>query len=182
MPPTPAAAALRRLGVGARGRGRSRAAQAAAATRAARRPVTLSEARVLACHDTGARKTPAEQCDHVAAVEQALAQRHLAGGGVQLVVDGGGNDRVRGRRELSARKVKISLPRERHARCSDRKVARSAAATAVREAMEAVTLDGADHEHARYKIAVTATYRGQVSRADLDLRRFAPGRRTRMRG
>ena len=43
----------------------------------------------------------------------------------------------------------------------DRKVV-GACAVAVREAMDAVTLDGADHEHSRYKISVTATYRGKI--------------------
>ena len=28
--------------------------------------------------------------------------------------------------------------------------------------MDAVPLDGADHEHSRYKISVTATYRGKI--------------------
>ncbi|HTB76658.1 MAG TPA: hypothetical protein VK762_25600, partial [Polyangiaceae bacterium] len=122
--------------------------------------VTLSEARVLACHDKGARKTPAEQCDHVATVEQAFAQAisqtascsssSTAGGTIEYVADV----------SFLRRKVKISLPRDGRS-LHDRKVV-GACATAVREAMDAVTLDGADHEHARYKISVTATYRGKI--------------------
>jgi hypothetical protein len=37
-----------------------------------------------------------------------------------------------------------------------------ACGAAVREAMDAVALDAAEHEHARYKISVIATYRGKI--------------------
>jgi hypothetical protein len=124
-------------------------------------PVTLTEARVLACHDKGSRKTPAEQCDHVSAVEQALAQAieqtascsasSAIGGTIEYVADV----------SFSRRRVKISLPRAGRS-LHDRKVV-GACGLAVREAMDAVPLDAADHEHARYKISVTATYRGKTS-------------------
>jgi hypothetical protein len=122
--------------------------------------VTLSEARVLACHDKGARKTPAEQCDHVAALELALehaisqtascSSTSTSGGTIEYVADV----------SFLRRKVKISLPRSGRS-LRDRKVV-GACAVAVREAMDAVPLDGADHEHSRYKISVTATYRGKI--------------------
>ncbi len=122
--------------------------------------VTLSEARILACHDKGPRKTPAEQCDHVAAVEVALERAisqtasctssSMTGGTIEYVADV----------SFLRRKVKISLPRSGRS-LRDRK-AIGACAIAVREAMDAVALDGADHEHSRYKISVTATYRGKI--------------------
>ena len=59
------------------------------------------------------------------------------------------------------RKVRITLPRGGRS-LRERKVV-GACATAVREAMDAVPLDGADHEHARYQISVTATYHGKIS-------------------
>ncbi len=123
-------------------------------------PVTLSEARVIGCHDKGPRKTPAEQCDHVVTVEQALAQAieqaascgasSTTGGTIEYVADV----------SFSRRKVRISLPRGGRS-LHERKVV-GACSTAVREAMDSVTLDGADHEHARYQISVTATYRGKI--------------------
>jgi len=122
--------------------------------------VTLSEARILACHDKGTRKTPAEQCDHVATVEQALAHAisqtascsssSTAGGTIEYVADV----------SFLRRKVRISLPRSGRS-LHDRRVV-EACAVAVREAMDAVPLDGTDHEHSRYKISVTATYRGKI--------------------
>ena len=53
--------------------------------------------------------------------------------------------------------MSVSLPRAGRT-VRDRKVVR-ACGTAVRGAVGAVALDNVDHEHARYKIALTATYR-----------------------
>jgi hypothetical protein len=123
-------------------------------------PVILSEARVLACHDKGLRKTPAEQCDHVAAVEQALeraisqtascSSSSTVGGTIEYVADV----------SFLRRKVKISLPRSGRSLHDRRAV--GACGVAVREAMDSLPLDGADHEHSRYKISVIATYRGKI--------------------
>ena len=123
-------------------------------------PVSVSEPRVLACHDKGPRKTPADQCDHVATIEQALAQAisqsascgasSASGGTIEYVADV----------SFLRRKVRISLPRAGRS-LRDRKIV-GACGAAVREAMDALALEGADHEHARYKISVTATYRGKI--------------------
>jgi hypothetical protein len=120
-------------------------------------PVALSDARVVACHDRGPRKTPADQCDHVASVEKALASAveqsaacvpdSASGGTIEYVADV----------SFSRRKVSVILPRAGRS-VSDRKVL-SACATAVRSAMSRLPLEGVDHQHARYKISVTATYR-----------------------
>jgi hypothetical protein len=60
---------------------------------------------------------------------------------------------------FARRRVSVSLPRAGRS-VQDRKVLR-ACASAVRGAMQAVALDGVDHQHARYQIAITATYRGK---------------------
>ncbi len=122
--------------------------------------VTVSEPRVVACHDRGARKTPADQCDHVATVEQALAQAieqsaacgssSTAGGTIEYLAD----------ISFLRRKVRVTLPRMGRSLREPRVL--GACATAVREAMQAVTLDAADHQHARYQISVTATYHGKA--------------------
>jgi hypothetical protein len=120
-------------------------------------PVVLSDARILACHDPGPRKTPADQCDHVAPIEKALANaveqaatcvpESVGAGTIEYVADV----------SFLRHKVSVILP---HAGRSvrDRKVL-SACATAVRSAMVTVGLGGIDHQHARYKISVTATYK-----------------------
>ena len=122
--------------------------------------VTLSEARVLACHDKGIRKTPAEQCDHLATVEQALARAISQTASCSAASNAGGTIEYVADVSFLRRKVKISLPRSGRS-LRDRRVV-EACAVAVREAMDAVPLDGADHEHSRYKISVTATYRGKI--------------------
>jgi hypothetical protein len=121
-------------------------------------PVALSDARVLGCHDRGPKVTPADQCDHVATVEKALSAAveqaatcvpaDASGATIEYVADV----------SFLRRKVMVTLPRSGRS-VHDRKVLH-ACAVAVRSAMQGVALDGVDHQHARYKIAVTATYRG----------------------
>jgi hypothetical protein len=123
-------------------------------------PVSLSDARVLACHDKGSRKTPADQCDHVATVEQALAQAIAQSASCSASAPAGGTIEYVADVSFLRRKVHVSLPRSGRS-LHDRKAV-GACGAAVREAMDAVALDGADHEHARYKISVTATYRGKI--------------------
>jgi hypothetical protein len=123
-------------------------------------PVMLSDARVVACHDRGPKVTPADQCDHVASIEKALANaveraaacvpESATGGTIEYVADV----------SFSRRKVNVILPRAGRS-VSDRKVL-SACATAVRSVLYRLPLEGVDHQHARYKISVTATYRHVV--------------------
>jgi hypothetical protein len=123
-------------------------------------PVTVSEARILACHDKGSRKTPADQCDHVASIEQALTQAIAQSASCSASSPNGGTIEYVADVSFLRRKVRISLPRGGRS-LRDRKVV-GACGAAVREAMDAVALDAAEHEHARYKISVIATYRGKI--------------------
>ena len=59
---------------------------------------------------------------------------------------------------FSRHRVNVLLPRAGRS-VHDRKAIR-ACSTAVRGALQGVALEGMEHQHARYKIAVTATYRG----------------------
>jgi hypothetical protein len=121
-------------------------------------PVKLSDVRVLACQDRGPRRTPAEQCDRLAPVEQALSRAIEqsatcvpptgAGSSIEYVADV----------SFSRHKVHVAVPRS--GRAIDDRKALSACAAAVRGAMQALTLETISHDHARYKIAVTATYLG----------------------
>jgi hypothetical protein len=123
-------------------------------------PITLSDTRVVACHDRGPKKTPADQCDHVATLEKALVNaveqsaacvpESVGAGTIEYVADV----------SFSRHKVSVVLPRAGRS-VRDLKVV-GACATAVRSAMYSVPLEGFDHQHARYKISVTATYRHAV--------------------
>lgn len=121
--------------------------------------VRLSDPRVLACMDKGPGKTPADRCDHLAPIEQALSRAieqtatcvppTAPTGTIEYVADV----------SFSRHKLRILLPRAGRS-VTDRKVV-SACAAAVRSAVQGVALDGFDHTHARYKISLTATYAGK---------------------
>jgi hypothetical protein len=123
-------------------------------------PVTLSDARVLACHDRGPKKTPADQCDHVAPIEKALTdavERSAA-----CVPDSLSSATIEYIADVSflRHKVSVILPRAGRS-VRDAKVL-GACASAVRSAMSTVPLEGVEHQHARYRMSVTATYRGSA--------------------
>jgi hypothetical protein len=137
--------------------------------------VVLTEPRVLACQDKGSKRTAPDACDRLAPVEKALtdaisqaascvqsAQAMPSGQAGQAGQAGGGG--AGGTIEyvadvsFSRHKVGVSLPRAGRS-VHDKKVIRSCA-SAVRSALSGMALDGVDHQHARYKIAVTATYKG----------------------
>jgi hypothetical protein len=122
--------------------------------------VALSDPRVLACHDRGTKRTAPDQCDHVAPVEQALTSA-ITQAAACVPAAGGGTIEYVADVSFSRHKVSVSLPRAGRS-VRDLKVLR-ACSSAVRGAMQGVALDGVDHQHARYKIAVTATYRGSAS-------------------
>jgi hypothetical protein len=121
-------------------------------------PVTLSDARVLGCHDKGRATTPPDECDHLPVIEQALARvikqavscvpDTSSAGAIEYIADV----------SFSRHRLRVSLPRAGRS-VRDRKVIH-ACATAVRDGMQTVALDSVDHKHARYSISVTATYRG----------------------
>jgi len=122
-------------------------------------PVRLSDARILACQDKGPGKTPADACDHLAPVEQALSHAieeaaacvppAHAGSTIEYVADV----------SFSRHKVHVVVPRS--GRSLDDRRALAACASAVRGSMQALTLETITHDHARYKIAITATYTGK---------------------
>jgi hypothetical protein len=125
--------------------------------------VALTEPRVLACQDRGSKKTAPDACDRLAPVEKALADAiSQAATCVQAGGTGeGGTIEYVADVSFSRHKVGVSLPRAGRS-VHDRKAIRTCA-TAVRSALQAMALESVDHQHARYKIAVTATYRGSAS-------------------
>jgi hypothetical protein len=122
--------------------------------------ITLSEARVLQCQDAGNKKTSPEQCDHLPEFEKAFAKsieelgsclpKEAGGGTVQYVAD------------VSFKRKTIGVTAPKEGRTLKNAKAAGACATAVKGRLSAVALDGMTHQHARYKISVTATYPGAV--------------------
>lgn len=123
-------------------------------------PVVLSEPRVLACQDPGPNKTAPDACDRLLPVEKALADAiHQAAACVSG--DSGGTIEYIADVSFRRHKVNLTLPRAGRS-VHDRKAVR-ACSSAVRGSLQGLGLDGIDHQHARYKIAVTATYRGSAA-------------------
>jgi hypothetical protein len=124
-------------------------------------PVTLSEARVLGCHDRGPGTTPPDECDRLAPIEQALAR--VIKQAVACVPDSSSPGSIEYVADVSftRHRTRVTLPRAGRS-VRDRKVVH-ACASAVRDGMQSVALDGVDHKHARYSISITATYRGAAT-------------------
>jgi hypothetical protein len=124
--------------------------------------VRLSDPRILSCQDRGPRHTPADQCDHLSAVEQAISKAiedaaacippSAAGGTIEYVADV----------SFSRHAVHIALPRAGRS-YSDRKLV-AACGAAVRNGIVGFGLDGVSHQHSRYKISMTATYTGKAGK------------------
>lgn len=121
--------------------------------------IHLSDPRVVACMDRGPKKTPADQCDHIKTIEDALS--HAVEQTASCVPPAGPTGPIEYVADVSftRHKLKILLPKAGRS-VTDRKVV-SACAAAVRSAVQSVALDGTDHTHARYKISLTATYAGK---------------------
>jgi hypothetical protein len=124
----------------------------------AQTPVALSEPRVLGCHDRGSKKTPPDACDRLAPVEKAIQTAITGAASCVPPEQGGGTIEYVADVSFLRHKVNVKLPRAGRS-VHDRK-ALHACSTAVRSALQGLALDGMDHMHARYEIAVTATYRG----------------------
>ncbi len=121
--------------------------------------VKVGEVKLVSCQD-GRKKLPPEQCDHVPVVEQALTKAiesqskclsESAGGGtIEYALD------VSFIRKRTP--VVLSLPRAGRSFKSAKVV--GPCAKAVRAQLATLSLEGAAHTHARYKMSVVATYAG----------------------
>jgi hypothetical protein len=119
---------------------------------------TLGEAKSVLCQDPGPKKTPADQCDHLADVEKAFAKaiedtsscvpKDSGGGTIQFVADV----------SFKRRTVNVSTPKDGRTMKGSKVV--SACQSAVKSRLQALSLDAIQHAHQRYKIAITAGYPG----------------------
>jgi hypothetical protein len=122
--------------------------------------LVIGDAKILSCHDPGPKKTAPEACDHVTELEKGFAKaieesascvpRDAGGGTIIYVAD------VTFKRHA----VLLSTPREGRTLKSP-KVATSCEKL-VRSRLFGLPYDGMKHEHARYRVSITATYPGSV--------------------
>jgi hypothetical protein len=121
---------------------------------------TLGEAKALLCQDPGPKKTSPEQCDHVVEVEKALAKAIEESAGCISKDVGGGTVVYVADVSFKRRAVNVATPKEGRSMKNTKAI--SACQSAVKARLSALALDAVKHEHARYKIAITATYPGPV--------------------
>jgi len=132
----------------------------AAPTSSVDEKLVVGEPKILSCHDPGPKKTPPEQCDHVTELEKAFAKaiedttscvpREAGGGTIIYVAD------VTFRKKT----VTVSTPKEGRTLKSS-KVA-GACEKAVKSKLTGLPFESIKHEHARYRVSITATYPGAV--------------------
>jgi len=123
--------------------------------------LSLSEPRVVACHDKG-KKTPADECDHVAAVEQALARAIEQSASCVPTSAGGGTIEYQAEVVFAKKKKPVTLSVPKSGRSMKNAKVVTACANAVKHAVMDLSVDGVQHSHAKYKISITATYPGPL--------------------
>lgn len=118
--------------------------------------LALSEPKTLSCHNPGPNKTPREQCDRVAPLEEAFAQ--AIEGSASCVPAGAGGETIIFVADVNFQRktITVSTPREGRTLKSPRIAA--ACQRAVRAKLAALPLETMEHEHVRYRLSITATY------------------------
>jgi len=116
---------------------------------------SVSEPKVVLCQDPGPKRTPAEQCDRLPALEQAFVRaveesgacaRDSGGGAVAFVLD------------VSFKRHQLGVTTPKEGRTMKSTKAVGACQSAVKAKLGTVVLDSVPHAHARYKLQLTATY------------------------
>ena len=118
----------------------------------------VSDVRVLLCQDPGPKKTAPEQCDHVVEVERAFAKAIEENASCMPKDAGGGTVIYVADVSFKHKAVNVATPKE--GRTMKNLKAIGACQVAVKSRLQALPLDHLTHAHARYKIAMTATYPG----------------------
>jgi hypothetical protein len=136
------------------------AAAAAPSASADDAKLSLGEPKSILCQDPGPKKTSPEQCDHVVDVEKAFAKaieesascvpKDAGGGTIQYVAD------------VSFKKKSLNVATPKEGRTFKNTKIVGACHAAVKSKLQGLSLDAIAHTHARYKIAITASYPGTV--------------------
>ncbi|MBS2018491.1 MAG: hypothetical protein JST00_36840 [Deltaproteobacteria bacterium] len=115
----------------------------------------IGEAKVILCQDPGSKKTAPDQCDHVAELEKVIVKA-IEEAGPCAKGEGGGAIGYVADVSFKRKSVSIATSKERTTLKSAKAVA--ACQSAVKSKLGSVPFDSLTHSHARYKIAVVATY------------------------
>jgi len=125
-----------------------------------REGISVSEPKMLECHDPGPKHTAAADCDHLPAFEHALIEALLEN--VACAAGGGGGDIVWiADASFQRKKAPIQLLAAKDGRTIKNPKVVATCLAAVKKSLANVQLDLLDksHAHARYKLELTATYK-----------------------
>jgi hypothetical protein len=122
------------------------------------RALALGDPRILECKDPGSAKTPPERCDHLGPFEKGFAQAIVEAHDCVPAAPSGATITYVADVAFTHRKAPVTVSAPKDGRSvRNYKVVEACVAT-VRRGLSAVPIDGLVHAHARYRIAVTATY------------------------
>lgn len=125
-----------------------------------REGISVTEAKMLECHDPGPKHTPAGDCDRLPGFEHALAESILEN--AACAAGGGGGDIVWiADASFQRKKAPIQLSAAKEGRTIKNPKVVATCLAAVKKTLANVQLDQLDkpHAHARYKLELTATYK-----------------------
>lgn len=122
--------------------------------------VVLGDAKIISCHDPGPRKTAPEQCDHPTELEKSFAKAiedsatcvpHDAGGGTLIYLA-----------DVAFKKRLVAVTTLKEGRTLKSPRVAGACEKVVKSRLSMLAFDAIKHEHARYRISITATYPGAI--------------------
>ncbi len=120
--------------------------------------VVLSLPQVIECHDPGAKKTAAKDCDHLPALERAFAQAVADNASCVPTGAGGGSILYDLDASFQRKKQPVMLTLPHEGRTLKNQKAITACAAGVKKSLASVALADATHTHSRYKLEIVATY------------------------
>lgn len=115
----------------------------------------IGETKVVLCQDPGPKKTAADQCDHPADLEKAIVKA-IEEAGSCAKGEGGGAIGYVADVSFKRKSIAISTSKEKTTMKSAKAV--SACQSAVKGKLGSLAFESITHSHARYKIAISATY------------------------
>ncbi len=118
---------------------------------------SVGPARILECHDSGAKRTAPVDCDHLPPLEAAIGNAILATASCVPKSSGGGTVEYVIDVSFARKRTPFYVTAPREGRTLKNAHVAAACAVAVKRALSSAPLD-LPHQHGRYKLAVSATY------------------------
>ena len=118
--------------------------------------LVIADAKVVACHDPGPKKTSADQCDHVVELEKALAKAIEDSASCMPKEAGGGSITFLADVSFKKRERFVIVPKDGSTVKSAKAV--KACEAQVKAKLKDASLDNAKHDHQRYKVQIVAVY------------------------